>query len=341
MKTRLYLAVIVLALLAGLFWWFFGSNPKPSTVSSANAVSNAFHTQPSPLPANSTPPIKPPSDAAVLARLAEFQAAIAGANGKSLDFYGKVIDQNGQPVVGAKVQGYVMTEVGFDRTKETPHVTQTDGEGNFEFLGLHGESLGVGPEKEGYEYIQRGNGNWTEDYKASSDNRVIFHMWKNKGAEPMLHTEKDSRLPYDNQTASFNLRTGAKSDTGDLRVTLSRTPSQVTRGGPPFDWSVQLAIDSGGLVAINDLYPNLAPDTGYQPLLQFSQSKEDPHWLHNLTKSFYVHLKDGTYGRITFDIVADSDRPDIHAGSGISIESFINPSGSRNLEYSREKEINP
>src|SRR5437879_4799050 len=100
----------------------------PSSASNAPASSNT-PTQPS-VSTNSSPPPTKPSDAAILSRMALFQEEWAKENSKSLDFYGKVIDQNGQAVVGAKVTGNVMITLGIQGTKETPHVTQTDGAGD-------------------------------------------------------------------------------------------------------------------------------------------------------------------------------------------------------------------
>jgi hypothetical protein len=65
----------------------------------------------------------------------------------SLDIYGKVVDQNGKPVADAKVRGSVNVSGDF-----IEHYTQTDTEGRFTFLKLHGQKLYILPQKEGYDY---------------------------------------------------------------------------------------------------------------------------------------------------------------------------------------------
>jgi len=86
-------------------------------------------------------------------------------NARSLEFYGKLVDQTGQPVVGVKVVGNIMFQMGYAGTRDQIHETTSDANGLFEFSGLHGAMLGVIPSKPGYEYSYKySHSNWTEDY---------------------------------------------------------------------------------------------------------------------------------------------------------------------------------
>lgn len=345
MNNRSYLVgilVVVLLLLGG--WWFWTSkqvNPAEAPVQAAptsstnTVVPSGTTSQPNASTANPASP----SRAAALARLAEFQGAIDEANGRSLDFYGKVIDQNGQPVVDAKVKGYVMTGLGFDGTKETLHLTQTDAEGDFEFLGLHGIRLGVGPEKEGYQFIQRGNGNWSLDQKTDPGNRTIFHMWKFQGAEPIVAYSISTAIPCNGTPTSYDLLTGKKvSSGGDFVITLTRNPVNIVRG-QPFDWSVTLQIPGGGLTDMNDLYPNEAPADGYQPSVTINMPANMQNWSPVLNRSFYFEGGSGqTYGRMTINIHANFQPPPTYFGADV----YLNPSpGDRNLEFDPTQAIKP
>jgi hypothetical protein len=256
-------------------------------------------------------------------------------NRKPLDLYGKVIDQYGQPVMGAEVQGNVLLNVDFTHSRDEIYHTQTDSQGLFNFKDIHGVALGIWPKKEGYTYDLKLPSRRPENYTLDPENPVVFIMWKLKGVEPMLHTHLDSRVPYDGHSAFFGLLTGKKDDRGDLRITLMRNPLQVRRGMDHFNWNVQIEIVGGGLSEVKDPYPNLAPESNYQASFQFSVQAGSSNWTQRLTKMFYVHLRKGEYGRIMLDLTTDSERPD----TGISIESWINPSGSRNLEYDSKKEI--
>ena len=274
-------------------------------------------------------------------------------NAKPQDFYGKVIDQFGAPIVGADVAGNMAWIQGYDIGEKTKtYKTKTDANGEFEFAGVSGWKLGVVPSKPGYELNLAYNTraiNLPAGGKTSSKIRAVFNMWKLKGPEPMVHTEIDGRIPYDGRSATFDICSGKSSkvradknntDKGDLRITLERNPVDIKRGDR-CDWSARIEVVGGGLVEIADAYPNLAPETGYQPLLKFTGKKDDPQWNPKLTKTFYVHTQKGTFGRVGVDLIVDTARPEIGLGVGIGIEAWMNPSGSRNLEYDREKEVSP
>ena len=324
--------LVVLLMLFGWWWTSRQFKPvkpqgKPPTASSASAAAPKA-SQPG---ASTTNPARP-SDAAVLGRLGEFKAAIDAANDRSLDFYGRVIDQQNQPVVGAKVEGYVMTEVGFDGTKEALHLTRSDAEGNFEFLGLHGESLGVCPEKEGYQYDEHGNGNWSRAEKTGPNNRVSFIMWKLQGAEPMVHTSIQAGIACDGTPRRFDPLTGRR-DAGDLVVTLARNPLNID-SGKAFDWTLTLGISGGGLIEINNLYPNEAPADGYKSSVTFHMPSGAKNWTPSVIQSYYIF--DGkNYGRIAINVMANYQPPPTH----LEIDSYVNPAGSRDLEFDQAKQI--
>jgi hypothetical protein len=231
-----------------------------------------------------------------------------------------------------------MLQMGFSGTKDTLYHAKTDKNGLFRFLGLKGADLGIIPKKAGYDYSLRDQKPWTEDYKADPANPVVLTMWKIQGAEPMTHVDFDSWVPYDGTPISFDLFTGKKGSTENLQIILSRNPIQVRRGRDRFDWTLQIAVSGGGLVEAIDPYKNLAPENGYQPAFTFSIAKDDPNWTQQLTKWFYIHTAKGQYGRVWIDITTDSDRIE---GTGMGINAYMNPSGSRNLEFDPKKEIKP
>ncbi len=265
----------------------------------------------------------------------EFLLPIA-ANSQPLDLYGKVVDQNGDPVSDAKVRGHVLLAYGYTSANQD-YYTETDHRGRFKFVDLHGVSLFATPEKPGYEYDSRLPTNWSKNYKPDPDHPMIFNMWKLRGPEPMLHAKFDSRVPYDGTSVTFGLLNGKKGDTGDLEVTLLRNPQRIIRGQERYDWNLQIAVIGGGLSEATGLYYNLAPEMGYESIFTFVLTKDDAHWTPELARTFYIHTRTGTYGRVTIDLVTYSERPD----TGITIEAYINPNGSRNLEFDSTKQVKP
>jgi len=348
MNNRSYLVgilVVVLLLLGG--WWFCKIKRVPpaevpaktAPTSSANIVA-ASGTTSQPV----TPAGKSALTPEMLAleknpKVAEMEKMMAGINAKPINVYGKVIDQFGQPVVGATVNGGTLLMISFEHSGGEAFSTVTDAQGRFSFTGLHGARFGLDIEKAGYKYDTRLYVNWWDNYKPDPDNPWIFHMWKIQGAEPMVHTKFDSRVPYDGQAVAFDILTGQKTSSGDLQITLIRNPLQVQRGGTPFDWSVQIQVAGGGLVEASDLYPDEAPEGSYQPTFDFRMAKDAANWTQRLTQTYYIHTANGDYGRVNIDLTTDSERPQ---GTGITIETWLNPvPGDRNLEFDPTQAIKP
>jgi hypothetical protein len=260
----------------------------------------------------------------------------AAGNQQVLSLCGMVVDQYGQPVVGAKVKGSVLLSAGFDRSEGESYYTETDSHGRFRFVRLHGLELGIWPQKDGYDYDLKLSAKRPDNYyKADPGAPVIFTMWKVKGAEPMIHAEFDSRIPYNGTSTAFDLATGKRGVNGNLRITLLRDPLQIQRGQDKYSWTVRIEIVGGGILEEHDLYPRWAPEDDYHPSFESSVKATDISWTRELAKSFYIKDSQGRYGRVFVDLFTDSMRPD----TGIKIQAWINPSGSQNLEFDPAKQI--
>ena len=264
------------------------------------------------------------------------QAMFMEENKQPLDFFGKVIDQYGRPVVGAKVQGNVMLNVNFVRSGEEAHYTETDAEGNFSFLGLHGVHLGVVPAKEGYEMGMRGAGfKGPNGEKTSPNDRATLTMWKLKGAEPLAHANLHSYIPCDGTQTAFDLLTGKKDVDGDLVVKITRDPVNIDRS-KPFNWSLNVKIPSGGLQEITGIYPNEAPVEGYESEVALNFPTNTPNWRYSFSRSFFFKSKNGqVYGKMSINVLANFQPPP----TLFDAEIYANPSGSRNLEFDPAKQI--
>lgn len=261
------------------------------------------------------------------------QAMILERNMQNQDFYGKVIDQYGKPIVDADVEGNILLD-SLETSKEETHTTHTDQMGFFQFIGLHGASLGVTVRKEGYQIDLRGKGYKSPLGKTSSPgDRATFTMWKLRGAEPMRYVSTESRIPFDGTSITFDMTTGKENPNGDLQVTLSRLPLQVRRSGQKFDWGIKIVILHGGLVAENDAYSYWAPASGYHPSFECNISSNDIPWHSAMTQNFYIKNSQGHFGRMQVEAYASA------TPAGIKFDLWINPSGSQNLEFDPAKNI--
>ena len=341
MKKRITFVCIIIALLIAGAWWLLtnklsiknsphiipsnslphGANPAISNMSQSNvSQTNRVASAPNPIiPSESNPK--------VLAMIAIWTSE----NAKSQDFYGKIIDQNGQVIADAEVTGELGWIQGMTTGPKTKSfTTKTDARGEFQFVGIAGWQLGVIPKKQGYQ-LARNNDAKTmpSSGKTSPSSRAIFTMWKLKGPEPMIHTKINASLACNGTPRSFDV-VNARRDAGNLMATYSRSPLNIEKS-PTFDYNLTLGMKGGGLIEIKDLYPNEAPSDGYQPV-SVAMRANDPSWTSSLDRSYY--FCDGkNYGRLALHLQANYPPPSTH----FTIEAFVNPSGSRNLEYDREK----
>lgn len=254
---------------------------------------------------------------------------LALAKNLNLDLYGRVIDQYGQPVVGAKIQGDVVIRLGFMQQRDDVHFTQTDESGNFSFLGFNGTGLGIWPQKAGYFYNLKLPSRRPDNYSPNPDNPVIFTMWKLRGAEPLVDQQIKTNIPYVGTSVAFNMLTGKEDPNGDLRISLSRFPLTIAPGlMHPYDWQFKLEVVGGGLLQEDDPYPYWAPENGYEPAVEFTMNSNSIPWSDELNQSFYFKNNDGQYGMMHVDLNTSSKHPE----TGIDIQMLINPSGSQNLE---------
>jgi hypothetical protein len=254
-----------------------------------------------------------------------------------VDFLGKVIDQNGAPLLGVKIQVKVRhwdvvvpTAWGAD-TKEIPVESETDLGGRFQLSGVTGDGFDIESiQKDGYE-AEPG----LRTYHAiggSLEQPVIFKMWKTNIHEQLIMGEKRFHIVPDGRPYIIDLSKGTitESGEGDLKVWVKRPDSIVS--GQRYNWSCEVDADNGGLLEEGNRYSSMysAPTDGYEQSFQYEQ-KPDSGWGDSTgTKRFYVKLRNGQiYGHLSIEIYAyyNDQVPGL-----IHIQYAINPTGSHILK---------
>ena len=195
--------------------------------------------------------------------------------------------------------------------------------------------MAVDVAKTGYE-MDNMRGVFEPSGQSSPTNRVIFTMWKLRGAEPMTHTVMYSSVPIGDSGTNFDLLRGRRDPDGELLVKVTRQPTNIERL-KPFDWSVTFEITNGGLIECTNIYPYEAPAEGYQQALTLNFQTNMAGWQRNFYKrQFYFKSQGGqVYGRMTIDIDASS----LKGSASFHSEIAANPAGSRNLEFDGKKWI--
>lgn len=295
---------------------------------------------------------KDSSDDGVMAKLAEIakispKAAIKASlmvhPGSDIVFHGKIIDQHGKPVQGVTVGFSAASPFGGGAIN---YQTISGVNGEVVIKDIKGGSLSIkSMSKNGYQFhIKDEEGHstfrafkdgarklvWSEHTK---DNPYIYHAWEGESVE--LVGSDYSVVPFvpDGRTYTLYLdkrRTAKKEGKfeGDLWVTFDRP--MVSSKRDAVDWSLTLAVPSGGLIKTDEQLMNKAPEFGYEPQVVIRQTASEHSWKKSLDdQRFYIKSRDGDYyGKLVLDV-----RPIFgkRKESAIVFNYWMNTSGSRNL----------
>lgn len=236
-----------------------------------------------------------------------------------INFYGKVLDQNGQPIQGVNVR-FQWTDTSAAGTSEK--LTETDGMGMFSLQNEKGKRLGVFVSKDGYHAVDRGRGSF--EYAAfyepiyhepEASNPVVFQLIKKRPADALVRTEQEVKLPQIGSVATVKMDASTNIE---IKLLANETKSDQP-------WSVQVTANGGGLQATIDEFPVEAPTGGYQSSTTLDRkSPKPPNWsgLHQ-GGIFYVKTANG-YGRLELRMITGKD--------WARVTTYVNPTGSRNLE---------
>lgn len=304
-------------------WWLTTGRSNKRNVDSSNEITTA------PTPAGSAVSNAGTSNAAVKTKMEAMQEIWAKENTKPLDFYGKIVDQNNNPVERVRVRAGVGTIISFDRSGGRWIETESDSNGIFSFVGIRG--AGMGPfllSKEGYFYDGKlPSSSRPTNYAPNPKIPTAFVMWKLKGAEQMAYHKIHTYVPCDGTPTVFDVLTGKETSTGTLVITVTRMPLNIQRG-ERFDWKASVEIRDGGLTPIEEAYPYEAPNRQYQPTIAIERPATMANWSTGADRSYYFR-SGKNFGRLSVNVQADFQPPP----TSVDIEIYFNPSGSRNLEF--------
>jgi hypothetical protein len=279
-------------------------------------------------------------------------------NHNPIEFYGRATDQFGAPVGSAAVTGSILYNTGVTSGVKLLN-TSTDADGNFQFGGVDGQSLGIGFEKEGYQFNARSTLFWYSYFEADhkrhqpeKEHPVVFILWKKRGAEYLLHYTKTWRFPVNAGPIRLDLETGEMgASSSDLIVTVARDPLRMRYGQQGFAWNASVEVVDGGLIRAGPLdYYNLAPESGYQPRFEHVQEAQDLSaaptvrlkraWEEKVADDFFISSRLGKdFAHVALQIWPNSDHNEGDNEALVEAEVWLNPNGSRNLEFDPAKVI--
>lgn len=249
-----------------------------------------------------------------------------------ISFYGKVVDENEQPVSGASVV-FKWNDLSASGTSSAE--ASSAGDGLFSLRGQLGKRLYVQIAKDGYynypsnpvafEYANPADGLFTPD----PNHPVVFHLRRKGAGGDLLSSQQGFKdylgvaMPLDTTSVRVNLLERKTDDHGQLLMSQSKPPYQKWKEADR--WSFRIEIPGGGLVEQLEEFPFHAPESGYQSVVQFDFQRGSTNWTTSLQRDFYI--KFGTpplYGRLHLDTMIEMQ--------GARLTYVVNTQGARNLE---------
>ncbi len=237
-----------------------------------------------------------------------------------LEFYGKVVDENNNPLPDATVDlnWNTTTDPNEKVTSGTAYKTiRSDGNGLFSLEGKAGKILGITVRKDGYyssdvnnfplnyhgeasfEYADPSSPNW---YEPNPSNPEVFRLHK-KGLgitlrQNYFYLNISNTVPH--QKIKFNLEPGMHIP-GFLCVTMDHQKSQSTG---IFPWSTGVTLSEGGLVKTDEKFPFMAPQSGYIPSVKIDMpDTAASSFKISVVETFYIYFSQkNIYGRLTYEV---------------------------------------
>lgn len=196
---------------------------------------------------------------------------------KGIQFYGKIVDQNGEPVSGVTIDYSGVRNI--LASGSGPGIVESNDSGEFFISNARGESLRFDKlTKSGYQFanlksfetlaknVSNAEQSW-ETY--TKDNPFIFKAWKinrfpkvKKDVGVPLMFQPDGRLYTLSMLETNDQFSEGKMD-GDIYFSFSRNQD---------DWAVDMTAVDGGFIETDDEFTLMAPDAGYVKKMVFSGS---------------------------------------------------------------------
>lgn len=246
---------------------------------------------------------------------------------KPLTFYGRVIDQNGNPVVNAVVETHITDSSGVSDVMLT-----TGAEGKFELLNKYGRKIFINKIIcTGYENDRKvmgemlfENGSYTPD----KNKPYIFTVRKKEPATLVLEGDLEWKIRPTISYYEVDLVERVFSRAGRLKEDNSQALADLRINSvlSPDKSSCIVTFDGNSTnseILMNDTLLYVAPETGYDKTL----SLEIPIG-SKITRYFYVKGRNGgIYSRLGTTLTGKAD------GVIINVNIFTNPLGERNLDF--------
>jgi hypothetical protein len=269
-----------------------------------------------------------------------------------ISFFGKVVDETGNPVPNAEVHVDFVDTFG-DGKDHTRRNEITDAQGCFSVSG-HGMAILIEEiTKDGY-YPLHKLGQFQKDKSSgiygytkvggnfnphvNPHNPAILVLKKMGVTEPLIRTG-GGQVPAkkDGTPIEISLTTGkmVSSGQGDIKVEVwTHDEAVAPNSNAHFDWRCRISVPNGGLAVRSNNFDFIAPETGYLTSDEIDMPASlETGWSYDVTRQYFLKLSGNRYARFELEMSAGGYQFFV-------FKSYLDPKpGSRNLEYDPTKEV--
>jgi len=239
-----------------------------------------------------------------------------------IEFYGKVVDQDGQPVEEATAD-VIWTDISASGSSHMK--VKSDTAGLFAITGIRGKHMTVQVNKAGY-YRQLTDartsfefaGFWEPTYHVPDEAKpVVFRLRKKGEAAPLARSSGKVVLTF-----GVPVRLPLpKTNDGNAAIEVTI----VANDAKPRNWQAKISLAGGGIQATTEEFPFLAPEGGYRESIEVNQNSPRPTGWQDLHQGGVFYFRTSKkYGLLKIQQMVG--RRTLH------YEILLNERGERGLE---------
>ncbi|GEM_PF-5847781 len=275
-----------------------------------------------------------------------------------IDYYGKVIDEDGKALSGAKVTfvikavntnplallgSFVAAEMNYTKKER---IVFSDDKGDFKLKGETGAYLDIDVEKEGYVHATEGKKFLTysrrheDHYTPSKEKPEIYKLWKEEKTELLIKYDRSKLFDMTDNSVLINLICFNKASSindSDIKITIT-CPENISGKNKNYGWSSSIEAIDGGIVEADNENIYLAPEQSYVPIIKHDiKLQNEGKWERELVKRYYFKSRGGRiYGFVEIEYISFYNNGPVAFVNKV----ILNPNGSRVLVYNYKKLIN-
>lgn len=252
-------------------------------------------------------------------------------------FYGRVLDQDSHPVLGAVVSSQVdmatnLVEhyAGANPITKCGDVT-TDGDGLFTISGQRGYVLSITSiTGSGYRAARR-NAGFSYDrrlpqcHQPDPDKPVEFMLIKDDLPKAEKVYDKRLKVPWHAGPVIIDLG----QEVGKLRVASARQGFNPANRRISFEWSADVHAEGFEITPLPDPGAWIAPVDGYEDRHLYKFSRNMSAWVSRVDDRYAIRTSAGNYGLMELSVYGDGDE----RGMSTSVTIYLNRSGVRNIDH--------